>query len=356
MSSVFSASLVARVPAASGPPALVEVDRLVFDQLSYVDELNRPGSATVGCPVRSMSSAVKERLVDLAAFPSEVWVYRDSTVAWAGEVQTIGMRAQAVQLGCAGLLGYTHRMGVTADLTWTNTEQFAIARALVNHWQSLPYGHYGINTSSAVVSGVVRDRTYLQSELHNVGKRLEELGAVDNGFDLHVDAATRELVLSYPRRGLDLTDSVFLDARNIDSASVAMSVGPDDLVSDVSATATSQSTEGAGSKLYGERANTALRAAYGRSWGSATFDGVTQEATLIGHQDAYLAARTGQLFQPGVTVVPRAGARPGDFGPGDVVSYSYDAGLGLQSGEFRLAKVTVDVSDDGRQRLGAEFI
>lgn len=351
----FSASLVARVPAASGPPALAEVDRLVFDQLSYTDELNRPGGAALGCPIRSLSDAVKERLADLKAFPCEAWVYRGTGLVWAGEVQTLAVRDQTVTLGCAGLLGYTHRMGVTADLTYTGIDQLTIARGLVDHWQNLAHGHYGINTAGIGTSGVLRDRTYLRDELHPIGRRIEELAAVIDGFDLHVDPATRALVLSYPQRGLDLTGSVFLDECNIDSAAVAVSVAPDDLVSDGSFTGTDQAAGGESSTLYAARENTDLRASYGRTWGSATFDGVKILGTLEGHGDAHLDARSGQFFQPGATVIPRVGADVGDFGPGDTISYSYDAGLGRQSGEFRVAKVTVTVGGDGETRIGVEF-
>lgn len=350
----YALSLVARTPASSGAPSLVEVDRLVAESVSYTDELNRPGSATLRCPVGSMSEAVKERLADLAGFPSEVWIYRDSTLEWAGEVRTLAVDGQAVALNCVGLLGYTDRMGVTADLTYSGVDQFTIAKGLVNHWQGLSYGHYGIDTSGIGTSGVVRDRTYLAAELHNVGRRLQELAAVLDGFDVHVDPATRDLVLSYPTRGTDLTASVFLDARNIDSAAVAMSVAPEDLVSDVDAIGTSYGS-GASLTITSARSTPAVRAAYGRSWGSRTFDGVSVQGTLDDYADAFLEVRTGQLFQPGVTLVPRVGLDVGDIAPGDTVSYAYDAGLGLQTGTFRLAKITVTVESAGRQKIGVEF-
>ncbi len=351
----LTASLVARVPASSGPPTLVEVDRLVFEQLAYVDELNRPGSASVGCPIRSMSDAVKERLAALDGFPSEVRIFRDSTLAWVGEVQTLALQDQVVTLNCAGLLGYTFRMGVTADLPFSADDQFAIAAGLVDHWQALSYGDYGIVTSGVGASGVTRDRTYLRNELHNIGLRLQELGAVDDGFDMHVDPASRALVLSYPTRGVDLSASVFFDDRNIDSASVAMSVAPDDLVTDLSATGTREDSAGENTITYAARENAPLRVTYGRSWAGQNFQNVTVAETVEGHGDAYLGARGGVMFQPGVTVVPRVGADIGDFGPGDLVSYSYDAGLGRQSGTYRISKVTVSVDSDGKQRIGVEF-
>jgi len=353
---LYEVTLVSRIPSLSGGPTGAEVNRLVCESISYTDELNRPGSATLGCPVGSLTDDVGERLRNLAGLPSEAWIYRGGALKWAGEIQTLGLSGQTVTINAVGLLGYTFRMGVTADLVYANVDQFAIAKALVDHWQLQGYGHYGIETAGIGLSGVLRDRTYLRNELHNIGTRLAELAAVIDGFDLHINPVTRALVLSYPQRGIDLSGSVFLDRLNVDSASVAMSVAPDDLVSDLSATGTSQSTTGTGSTLYAERSTVAVRTAYGRSWAGQNYDGVSVLATLTGHGDAYLGARTGQLFQPGVTLVPREGAEPGDFAPGDTVAYSYDAGLGEQTASFRVAKIKVDVDKEGRERLGVEFV
>ncbi len=352
----FDPVLVARLPQSAASPTLTVVDRLVVDRLSYTEELNRPGTATLSCPIRSISSAVKQRLADLVANPCEVWIYTDTVLHWAGEVQALSVDGQSVQLNCVGLLGYTYRMGVTSDLTYSGVDQFTIAKGLVDHWQALSYGNYGIDTSTVGTSGVTRDRVYLRDELHNIGQRLAELGAVDSGFDTRVDPITRKLVLAYPVSGTDLSASVFFDERNIDSASIAVSVAPDDVVSDISATGTSTTTGAVNTTLYSAQNTAAVRSAFGRSWASKNFDGVSVQATLDGHANAYLAARSTQLLQPGVTVIPRIGADIRGFRAGDTVTYSYDAGLGVQTAALRLSKLTVDVDSSGKKRFQAEFI
>ncbi len=351
---VFEVVLVNRTPAVTGSPALTVVNRLVVDNLSYTEELNRPGTANLGCPVRALTDDVKARLANLAANPSEVWIYADSALAWAGEIQTTQVQGQTLTLNCVGLLGYTFRMGVTSDLTYAAVDQFTIAKGLVDHWQGQNYGNYGIDTSTVGTSGVTRDRVYLRNELHNIGQRLAELGAVSNGFDLSVNPSTRKLVLTNPQSGTDLSASIFLDERNIDDASIATSVAPDDLVSDVSATGSSTTTGGSNTTLYSARSTSAVQSGYGRSWAGVTFDGVSVQATLDGHADAYKDARSTQLLQPGLTVVARVGSNVGDFHAGDTVSYSYDAGLGLQTTALRVAKLTVNVDSNGRQRLQVE--
>src|SRR5690606_34404016 len=145
-----------------------------------------------------------------------------------------------------------------------------------------------------------------------------ELAAVENGFDMHVDPATRKLVLDYPSRGRDLTASVFFDERNIDSANVALSVSPEDVVTDVAATGTLQAEDGENTVTYVARGDVSLRGWCGRSWGGINLSSVSREETVTGHADAHLGARDGVFFQPGVAIMPRPGADVGDFLPGDL--------------------------------------
>lgn len=353
---VFEVALINRVPAVTGSPTLTTLDRLVVETISYTEELNRPGTASLGVPIRSMTSTVQTQLADLAASASEVWIYADSTLSWAGEIQTLNIQGQTVELGCVGLLGYLFRMGVTSDQTFTATDQFTIAKTLVDNWQALNYGNYGIDTSTVGTSGVTRDRTYLRNELHNVGQRITELGNVSDGFDLKVDPSTRKLVLTNSQQGSDLSASVFLDERNIDSAQVSVSVAPGDLVSHVDATGTSITTAGATSTLFSEQTTSALLSTYGRSWASANFDTVSVQGTLDNSANAFLAVRNKQLFQPGVTAFAGSNADVNGFHVGDTISYSYDAGLGRQTLSLRVGKLTVSVDSSGKQRLQVEFI
>lgn len=350
----YSVSLVSRVPKETGGPTLAEVDRLVFEELTYVDELNRPGSASLRCPVGTLSTAAKARLVDLASNPSEVWVFRDSDLVWAGGIDTVSVQDRNVQLECSGLLGYLWRMGLITDLVFQQIDQFSIVASLVNHHQSLLYGHYGIDTAFVGTSGVKLDRDWSRDELHGVGDLVTELAASKTGFDFHVDAGTRDLVLSHPRRGRDLTSTVVLDERNIDSASVSISVTPEDMITDLSATATWADSVGTNSTVYLARANTGLRSSFGRVWGSQTFS-VPQSEEMEDHADAYLEERDRPLFQPGVTIVPRVGSDTTDFGVGDTVQYSYDAGLGLQTGSYRVAKMSVQTQASGARRISVDF-
>lgn len=353
----FEVVLVSRTPHAAGGPLLAVVDRLVFSSLSYTDELNRPGTANVSAKVATLSTPVRDRLADLGQSPCEVWVYRDVALDWAGEVVSLQVQGQTVTLNCTGLVGYLARMGIVTDFTFTQVDQVAIARALVDAWQGQTFGNYGLDTTFVGSSGVLRDRTYLAKDQKDVLTAVSELGAVADGFDLHVDPAARRLLASYPHRGRDLTAGTILDARSIASANVAQSVAPDDLVTDVGVLGATQTADGASTSLTSYRENPAAQARYGRSWRGLSFNDVSEVATLAEKGDAFLAPRGAQLLQPGVTVRPNVGTgvTVGAIRPGDVVGYSYDAGLGVQSGAYRVGKVGVQVEDNGQQSLSLEF-
>lgn len=357
--SVFEVSLVARTPAASGAPTLVEVDRLVVDSISYTETLNQPGSASLGCPIRSLSSAVKTRLAQLDQFPCEVRIYYDAVLQWAGEVQTLSVDGQTCTLGCVDLLGYTNRMGITVDQTFTFIDQFTVVKNLVDFWQNQSYGHFGIDTSTVGTCGVTIEYVYLHTELDNIGQTILNLGLSNTGFDIWVDPTTRKLKMAYPTRGSDLTGSVFMDARNIDSGSIAVSVAPGDLISDVSATGNGMTgANGTAFTGYATAETTAVLQNYGRCWASCTVNGVQDQTTLNNYAAYYASQRKAQLIQPGVTLVPNigTGAIPGAFHPGDTIAYSFDAGLGLQSGNYRVSQITVTADNGGNTRMSVHFV
>ncbi|MEU9819221.1 hypothetical protein ACIGG9_15980 [Pseudonocardia alni] len=356
MAASYSISLVARVPAFSGPPALTELGGLVFESVTYIDELNKAGSATVTCPIRSLHDTAKARFRDLVANPCELWIYRNSKLVWAGGVETIGLQQQNVVLGAVGLYGYVSRMGIMADYSPIGIDQFLIPKTMVDNWQARGRGHYGIDTSAVGTSGVVRTQTYLQKDLSGVASKVEELSKMTNGFDIWVEPDTRRLRMASPQRGQDLSAKVFLDQRNIESASIAMSVAPGDLVTDASATGTSQSTTGESKAFWSSDINSAARLTFGASWAGQSFQDTPDQTSVNGKLTEFLKARSTQLFQPGVSITPRAGADVGDFAAGDSIFYGYDAGLGYQSGVFRTGKLTVTADKNGDEQLGVEFV
>jgi hypothetical protein len=343
---------VARTPAASGAPELVEIGPIVAPSITWTDELEGPGAIQFSCEVDRLSSDVKERFRDLKAHPTEVWLNLDGQRVAAGPVFGYQLQGGTLSATAPGLLAYLGYMWLTEDLVFAGVDQFAIAAALIDHWQDLAYGHFGIDTSGVGTSGVPpRDRSYVAAEQHQVLRRVLELAAVDDGFDVHIDPATRELVLHHPYRGEDLTSSVVVDARNITDDSLVVSVAPGDLASEAFGLGTGPTAV----RIVSTRSDATVRAAFGRAGVAENFDGVSVQGTLDDHTQALLDARTDQLITPAAGLIPVDDVNEMSFGPGDTIAYAFDPGLGLVALERRVLRKQVTVDAKGSTEVSVAF-
>jgi hypothetical protein len=55
-------------------------------------------------------------------------------------------------------------------------------------------------------------------------------------------------------------------------------------------------------------------------------------------------------------MIPVAGASVEDFNVGDTVTYTYDAGLGQQTGPYRIRKRRVTVTEAGQEHMAVDFV
>lgn len=348
---LWSLTAVARTPAAATTPTLTEIGPIAAPSISWLRQLRGVPELRFSCLADTLQADIRSRLLTPETAPTEVWLYRDGVLVEAGFVQGYQVQGPSVSFFCPGILGYTAYMHVVSDLAFTGDDQFAIAAELIDQWQTLAYGNYGLDVSGVGTSGVTRDRTYIAAEQHNVLQRLFELGQVDDGFDIHVDPETREVVFTYPERGSDFSGSVFLDARNISDSGSVVSVAPGDIASEAFGVGTGPDQEALTSTL----ANTALRETWGRAGVTATFDGVSVQGTLDDHTQALLDARARHLFRPAPGLIPVAGAEADDFDVGDTVNYSFDDGLGLRTIDERVSQFQVDIDKDGKETLAVSF-
>ncbi|MFC5996960.1 hypothetical protein ACFQE5_22370 [Pseudonocardia hispaniensis] len=350
----FELVCVARIPQNAGPPTFLEVDPIDWTGLSWTDELSRPQRLDVGCKVSSLTEPVLQRLRSLATSPTELWLYRDGKLVFTGPLLGGNVQGEGLTLRAAGLLGYLRLMVVQTDQVFKQVDQFAIAAALIDQWQTLEYGNFGIDTSDVGASGVLRDATYLAKELHNVGQRVEELGARRNGFDVAVDPATRKLKLAYPIQGVDRStgeDAIVLDGRNVTSPNIVFSVAPGDVASEAFGTGTSSGAD----PIYATAANTELRAKFGRAAVTGTWDGVSEQTTLDSYVQGLVDARGEALLVPGPDARVTPDADISGYDVGDTVSYQLHSLLSTV-GAFRLRKRTVTVSKTGQESVSCEFV
>lgn len=351
----YEVVVVSRSPQPSGPPLLATVDPVAWRTLSWVDELSAAQQLTVECLAAGLVESVAARLAD-PTWPSELWCYRDGGLVFAGPYRGLRVDGERVTIVARGLLDYLRHMIVVADLTYTQVDQLTIAAGLVDQWQALEYGHFGIDTSTVGTSGVLRDATYLRDELHPVARRVDELGRRRNGFDVAVDPLSRKLRLSWPQQGADRStgdDAVVFDSRNVASPNVVISAAPEDIASDGYGTGTTSS--GPGSTLYSVQADLEVRARYGRTAVTGTFDSVALQSTLDEHVLGLVDARAAGLVVPGPDARNAPDADLGGFEVGDTVSYEASSVLPV-SGAFRVRKRTVRVAATGQETISLEFV
>ncbi|MEU8136573.1 hypothetical protein [Streptodolium elevatio] len=199
----------------------VEFADLLTDTTLYRTEVDglRFGRRIADSEVISGSVTVTERnaaqLRELLAKKTAVYVYEgkdlqvggivwDPTAAWDEH------SAEQWQFSAATFESYLNQVVISEDIPPADdVDQLDIARVLVQHMQSDPSAHIGIQLDP-LVSGVLRDRTqYLASANLSYGEALTNLGNVQGGFewtiDVWIDPSSGERIkymrFGYPRLG-----------------------------------------------------------------------------------------------------------------------------------------------------------
>jgi hypothetical protein len=181
------------------------VQELPVELIRYGYRQSRPGSISFKLAIdheKCTSTNIEEG-------KHEVVVERNKALVWAGPVWTSNEGDTEVEFGGEGLLSYLDQWVLTAPLTFTQDDQFTIARALLDHHLDKAGAGFSIDTSAVTTSGVLRDRSYAAGQ--NIKQALEQLSEVEDGFDFAINPATREFELFYPRQGTRQPDLVIED-------------------------------------------------------------------------------------------------------------------------------------------------
>lgn len=357
-SPTYTVSIAHRVPQSSGEPTLTELGPVVASGISWTEELTRDGEASASTTPDSLPAEIIDKVVEwvtdvdvsdgsaVTGFPGlELWIHRGSSRVFQGPIIGLQIAGEPATwtFRAAGLLYYLRYMILLpgSTLAFSGVDQHTIAKTLVDDWQDLSYGHFGLDTSAITESGVNRDRTYVAGD--RVYQRLIELAEVDNGFEVWT-TEDREIMLG--TKGTDLTGSVVLDRRGITNPSLAISVAEGDIASEVYAS----NTDGT-APLTSTKAATAVRESFGRVGISASFDGVTVQGTLDDHAQSLLDARGRPLVVPQPELIPVTGAGVEDFGVGDTIQFVPRIGVDGVVLERRVLRRRVAVDDDGNETI-----
>lgn len=353
---VYEMTCVSRQMQPNGPPIFTDIDPLNWTGLAYTEQISRPSYLTAGIPVDTLTPDIISVLKDQAHKASEIHLFRNGKLVFAGPWLGFQIQGNTLTITSKDIMSYLDWYVIAQDMVFAQQDQFVIGKAMVDQWQTLDYGNFGIDTSSIGLSGVLRDATYLKTETKVVSSTLADLGKRQNGFDFWVDPSTRKLNFVYPNRGVDRStgpDAIVFDARNVSNSNIIGSAGPNDIASEGIVTGTSGgSTDGV---VYSLKSNLDLRAQFGRSAITGTYQGVSDQATADAYAQGLIDARDQPYHMPGpgVRVTPDADLSAYDVG--DMVQYTLHQLLDV-SGAYRLNSRQVVVSSQGQETVTPTFV
>ena len=344
----YNVVAVQRTQQSSGAPTLNELGPLEC-LIEYSDLLNEAPEGKFTLNVDTLQDDIKASFRDLTAQPLEVWVYRDSGLVFKGPVVGGELKDKVLTVSARGAEFYAAYMMVDTAKSFVAVDQYTIATDLIDDWQVQTYGNYGIDTSAIGTSGTTRTFTIPGDvEPRVVYEVLREISGGDNGFDWWVDPTDDELKLA-GTRGSDKSSTVFLEL-GVVAPGIRFTVAPGVIASEVRGTSTG------GTIRTSSKSNTALRAAWGRAGTAISVDGDPDAASLGDATQAHLDSRGTPFFVPGPAMIPVAGASVEDYNVGDTVTYTYDAGLGQQTGPYRIRKRRVTVTEAGQEHMAVDFV
>lgn len=320
---------------------------LPVTNLSYTTALNSAGTASVQMPL------VAPGAPDIAAGSTVLWIERDGALVFGGIVWTVagdaGQNTATVNAG--DFLTYLNRRLIRTTQTFTAADQLDIARALVDYANAVPDALDIIGTAGTNVSGVTRTQTFASWERKNVGQALEQLAAVNDGFDFVLELTyqgntpTVELVLKSPNTGT-ATDHVFDLEANIETLS---------FTANASQLATQVDVLGAG-EGPNKRVATATQAssAYALTQAAVSAPDITDTAGLTAIAKRQLALRRAPITAVSAVIRPDVAPLPGTYAVGDITQLRAKRGFLNVAGDYRITTLATTFANN-QERITATF-
>lgn len=280
----------------------------------------------------------------LAPARTQVFFERDGVLLASGILWTAKADVAGGTLDVAGEgpHSYFRRRHIRADTTFTAVDQLAIARTLLDDAQAVAFGDIGIELDSAT-SGVLRDRSYLAYERKNVAEAIDQLAAVEGGFDFAYRPAwvggvpTVRFSTGFPATGRS-TAHVFELGTNCSLLSYD---------EDGSSTVNHVDAFGSGDGDDGVRTtvvNAPLQGPYRLLEDAVSFSDVREVSTLDAHARRRLSRGAGPIRHVELTTFPDTIPVLGAYEVGDIVTVRADHGWVRIDGPFRIVAIDVAVS------------
>lgn len=324
-------------------------EEIPFSTVRYSHVLNRPGGFAATLPLRHP----KATRANLDPGRTAVFIERGGVIVWGGILWTAkaSVEGATVEVGGEGFWSYFRRRKIRTTKAYAAADQCFIARDLVTYAQAQAGGDLGVIVGSET-SGVLRDRTYYHYERKNLGEAVEQLAAVQGGFDFNIDVSwiggviTKTFQVQYPRRGR-ATAIVFELGSNIEG-----------LEQEIDATRQANIIDGLGagdgdSMLITTVSDLSQTPPYPLLEDVVTYKDVRVPSTLQLSSLAELVSRSTPVERL-PTLLAHAGpdTEIGSFITGDTVTVRGSAGYLSVSEQMRITTYEVTVDENGREAVG----
>jgi hypothetical protein len=303
-----------------------------------------------------------------------LYVDRDGVIVWAGIIWTRQDTAGGVTIQAAELLSYYQHRYVaqtlsteTANVTATayvpdGQRLYSDQKFLV--WSLLRYADAQGHTppldlnwlASSGADGIARQATYYGYERPEIYATIAQLSQADDGFDFGIEVGWNPVLNGQPptryrtaktwspKRGRSADDSGLVFAKGGTAASIVAYDWPEDWTA--LATRTHALGDGDGeARLIASASDTDLLAS---GWPLleyvGTYQGVTQQATIQGHANADMNARSSAANSPTFTVLADGDPSLGSYTVGDSALFSIAPEPRFPAGveqEFRILGIAV---------------
>ena len=337
-------------------PANTVIAELPFEGAKYEHVLNAPGSfsGTVGLKQPAKLEGVLKPLLSPQSSSLgklALYVERDGVIIWGGPLWTAraDVDGGTFELAGEGWLSYFRHRVMRESFSYVNQDQTEIAKFLVNNHQVWSGGGtLGISIADVQPSGVLRDRSYLASERKEVGEAIEQLAAVENGFNFRFESRWNAGVLqtrfltSYPATGHP-TPLVF--EGQITSLKVAMDATT--MATNVDAIGTQ---DAGGDALLATVSDPAMLANYPQYDAVVPASDVSVLATLDQQARRRLLRGHAPTVIPSVEVDPAQDPVVGSYLCGDIVKVRGGYGLASLDGSYQVTAYAVSVDAAGGEK------
>lgn len=319
---------------------------LPFSSLSWTETLSDVGEASVSIPLRGAGPAVTP--TNFGPGKTCLWVERNGSLRWGGIVWTLdgSVSSNELNVTAADFHSYARRRTIRTTKTYTAQDQLVIARDLIDTMEAVGGSLGLIQTTEATTSGVNRDRSFAFWERKSFGEAIEQLGAVENGFDWRYEVAyvagvpTVEFRTQYPNLGRR-TSYIFDLGANVELLSFTMDGSA--LVNQADAIGVGEGPD----TLIATAFDSSALTEYPLYQDVETFSDISVASTLADHAGRAIERGSAAITQYQVRISPDGPPSIGSYQVGDIVELRGNYGFLDATGDYRIVQLGYGVGSEG---------